>query len=307
MSTARRSRPGHADLWRGREADRRARRDQPADRRRRVRRLRRPERLRQVVAAQAGVGPGSANSGNVIVAQQEVNAPIKIVGMAFQNPNLLPWRTTLRNVMLPVEIVEPHRSRWRRRARRLCGAGARRCCGRSGWPISRTRCLATVRRHAAARLALPRADARAVAAAARRAVRRARCLHPRGIMGRAAGLWMERRFTVMLVTHDLREALYLSDTIYVMSARPGRILVRHHGRFPAAADARQHLRAGIRRSARRIARPHLRSTRGDGHPGVTACRASRSRRASGRGMASVRAAQETSRPARASRVRRTAC
>jgi NitT/TauT family transport system ATP-binding protein len=40
-------------------------------------------------------------------------------------------------------------------------------------------------------------------------------------------LWMEKRFTVILVTHDLREALYLADTIYVMSARPGRILVRH--------------------------------------------------------------------------------
>ena len=34
--------------------------------------------------------------------------------MAFQAPTLLPWRTTLENLLLPLEIVEPHRSRMRR-------------------------------------------------------------------------------------------------------------------------------------------------------------------------------------------------
>src|SRR5579872_7502435 len=51
--------------------------------------------------------------GGVIVAGQEVSAPIKIVGMAFQNPIMLPWRTTLDNVLLPLEIVEPHASQFR--------------------------------------------------------------------------------------------------------------------------------------------------------------------------------------------------
>jgi ABC-type nitrate/sulfonate/bicarbonate transport system ATPase subunit len=58
-----------------------------------------------------------ATSGNIIVAQREVNAPIKIVGMAFQNPNLLPWRTVIDNVLLPLEIVEPHRHQFRQRRR----------------------------------------------------------------------------------------------------------------------------------------------------------------------------------------------
>jgi ABC-type nitrate/sulfonate/bicarbonate transport system ATPase subunit len=36
-------------------------------------------------------------------------------------------------------------------------------------------------------------------------------------------LWQRLNFTVILVTHDLREAAFLADTIHVMSARPGRI------------------------------------------------------------------------------------
>ena len=37
-------------------------------------------------------------------------------------------------------------------------------------------------------------------------------------------LWQEKRFTVVLVTHDLREAVFLADTVYCMSKRPGRII-----------------------------------------------------------------------------------
>src|SRR5258708_31549259 len=54
------------------------------------------------------------SAGRIEVAGKEVNGPLKIVGMAFQNPTLLPWRTTLSNVMLPLEIVEPHCSRLKR-------------------------------------------------------------------------------------------------------------------------------------------------------------------------------------------------
>ena len=39
-------------------------------------------------------------------------------------------------------------------------------------------------------------------------------------------LWTLHRFTVVLVTHDLREAAFLADTVYVMSKRPGKILAR---------------------------------------------------------------------------------
>ena len=45
-------------------------------------------------------------------------------------------------------------------------------------------------------------------------------------------LWLKRRPTVILVTHDLREAVYLADTIYIFSARPGRVLSRTEVSFP---------------------------------------------------------------------------
>ena len=53
------------------------------------------------------------SKGTVLVDGRQVSGPLKITGMAFQSSSLLPWRTTLDNVLLPLEIVEPHRSNFR--------------------------------------------------------------------------------------------------------------------------------------------------------------------------------------------------
>ena len=49
-------------------------------------------------------------SGALTVDGKHVQGPLKSVGMAFQNSNLLPWRNALENVLLPLEIVQPYRN-----------------------------------------------------------------------------------------------------------------------------------------------------------------------------------------------------
>jgi NitT/TauT family transport system ATP-binding protein len=49
-------------------------------------------------------------------------------------------------------------------------------------------------------------------------------------------LWTVQRFNVILVTHDLREAAYLADTVYVMSKRPGRIVATKRIDLPRPRD-----------------------------------------------------------------------
>ncbi|MEM1946885.1 MAG: ATP-binding cassette domain-containing protein, partial [Candidatus Caldarchaeum sp.] len=55
--------------------------------------------------------------GEVCVNGRVVDKPLSIVGMAFQNPVLLPWRTVLQNILLPLEVVEPHKSQFAVRRR----------------------------------------------------------------------------------------------------------------------------------------------------------------------------------------------
>ena len=162
--------------------------------------------------------------GVVEVAGKTVNGPVSIAGMAFQNPTLLPWRSTRQNVMLPLEVVEPHASRLARHRKAyeekadalLASVGLDGFGDRSPWELSggmqqrASLCRALIHEPDLLMLDEPFA---ALDAFTREE-----------LWGVLQALWMERRFTVILVTHDLREAVYLADTIHVMSARPGRIV-----------------------------------------------------------------------------------
>ena len=161
--------------------------------------------------------------GVVTVAGDRVTKPVSIVGMAFQNPTMLPWRTTLDNILLPLEVVDRHRHRLRRhkaeyvaKAEKLLetvglkGFGSKYPWQLSGGMQQRANlCRALI--HEPELLMLD---------------------EPFGALDSFTReeLWCVIRdlhaaqgVTIVLVTHDLREATFLADKIFVMSARPGRI------------------------------------------------------------------------------------
>jgi NitT/TauT family transport system ATP-binding protein len=174
--------------------------------------------------------------GTVQVAGEHVTRPVKIAGMAFQAPTLLPWRTTLDNLLLPLEIVEPHRRDIRRRrsdyvARAeqllasvgLGGMGSKFPWELSGGMQQRTSlCRALIHEPQLLMLDEPFAALDAFTREELWCVIR--------------DLHAARKITVILVTHDLREAVFLADRVFVMSARPGRILVERPIDLPRPRD-----------------------------------------------------------------------
>jgi NitT/TauT family transport system ATP-binding protein len=162
--------------------------------------------------------------GALTVEGKPVTGPLKSVGMAFQNSNLLPWRNALENVLLPLEIVEPYRrdfskDKYAAKAKALLeSVGLHGFTEKHPWELSggmqqRTSiCRALIHEPEILLLDEPFG---ALDAFTREELWCA-----------LRDLQAARKVTVMLVTHDLREAVFLADTVYVMSSRPGRIVRR---------------------------------------------------------------------------------
>lgn len=162
--------------------------------------------------------------GSVLVDGKEVAGPVKIVGMAFQNANLLPWRTVTENILLPLEIVEPYRGQFRAKKQEyrarvenlLSIVGLQGFGDRYPWELSggmqqrASLCRSLIHEPKLLMLDEPFAALDAFTREELWCVLR--------------DVWQRLNFTVILVTHDLREAVFLADTIHVMSARPGRII-----------------------------------------------------------------------------------
>ena len=173
-------------------------------------------------------------SGTLTFEGRPISGPLQSVGMAFQNSNLLPWRNALENVLLPLEIVEPYRrdfskQKYAPKARALLeSVGLAGFTDKHPWELSggmqqRTSiCRALIHEPEVLLLDEPFG---ALDAFTREELWQAlRDLHA------------ARQVTVMLVTHDLREAVFLADTVYVMSSRPGRIVRRCAVPFPRPRD-----------------------------------------------------------------------
>jgi len=173
-------------------------------------------------------------AGELTVEGRRVAGPLKSVGMAFQNSNLLPWRTALDNVLLPLEIVQPYRSDFSRQKYAPKAQALLESVGLGGftqkhpWELSggmqqRTSiCRALIHEPEILMLDEPFG---ALDAFTREELWCA-----------LRDLQAERKVTVMLVTHDLREAVFLADTVYVMSSRPGRIVRRREIDIPRPRD-----------------------------------------------------------------------
>ena len=113
----------------------------------------------------------------------------------------------------------------------------RRHFGRLGLAgFEATRPGPALRRDAPARRLPPHADGGPPGAAARRAVRLARCDHSGGDAVLARRRPRAGRHTVLLVTHDVEEALYLSDRVLVLTLRPASVADRIETEAPRAAD-----------------------------------------------------------------------
>lgn len=174
--------------------------------------------------------------GTISVAGEVVRRPVKIAGMAFQAPTLLPWRTILDNLMLPLEIVEPHRSRLRtnkaeyvERAEALLEqVGLRGMSGKFPWELSggmqqrASLCRALIHEPKLLMLDEPFGALDAFTREELWCVIR--------------DLHAAQKVTVILVTHDLREAVFLADRIVCMSARPGRVIAERVVDLPRPRD-----------------------------------------------------------------------
>ena len=159
----------------------------------------------------------SKTSGTLSIEDQAVDGPRRDVGIMFQKPLLLEWRRVLDNVLLPVEIYQLNQQEYEAKARRLLStAGLKDFFRKYPWELSGGM---------QQRVALCRALVAEPSLLLMDEPFGALDTLTRQKMGfELLRLWEEWKSTVLFVTHDIDEAVMLSDRVLVMSSRPGRIL-----------------------------------------------------------------------------------
>lgn len=157
------------------------------------------------------------DQGEVWLHGERVVSPRDSVGMAFQNPVLLEWRSILENVILPLEIVAPRMPRAQRVERAMA---LLEMVGLKGFEGKRPSELS--------------GGMRQRASLCRAIVHKPKVLimdEPFGALDNFTreDLWQTMRdlraqepFTCVLITHDLRESVFLGDQVIVLSGRPAR-------------------------------------------------------------------------------------
>jgi NitT/TauT family transport system ATP-binding protein len=184
------------------------------------------------------------DEGSVLIQATQVAGPDARVGLAFQEPRLLPWRTVLDNVAFPLELAGWERGRREARAREL---------------LDRVGVVGFERAHPAQLSG---------GLSQRVGIARALALGPPVLLLdepfsaldsltrdrlnlELLRLWEATGSTVVLVTHSIPEAVFLADRVLVLSPRPGRLIADipvdlPRPRDPAAVDTAGFSAAAIR-------------------------------------------------------------
>jgi NitT/TauT family transport system ATP-binding protein len=162
----------------------------------------------------AGLLP--ATEGQVLYEGQPVIGPRRSAGFVFQKANLMPWRTVLENIILPLELTDITQELARQKAQEMV-----ELVGLSGFEDSLPRDLSggMAQRVAIARSLIHDPDVLFLDEpfGALDALTRERM----GI--ELLRIWHARRKTVIMVTHSISEALFLADRVMVLSQRPGQL------------------------------------------------------------------------------------
>jgi NitT/TauT family transport system ATP-binding protein len=163
----------------------------------------------------AGLLP--ASDGAALLRGSPITGPRRDIGVVFQAPVLFPWRTVLDNVLLPIDVQRLGRERHAPIARDLLAlVGLAGFEERYPWELSggMQQRVAIVRAlvHDPAMLLMDEPFG-ALDAMTREQMN-----------VELQRIWLERRKTVLFITHSIAEAVFLADRVLVMTARPGRIM-----------------------------------------------------------------------------------
>ncbi|MCQ8783488.1 ABC transporter ATP-binding protein [Mangrovibrevibacter kandeliae] len=175
----------------------------------------------------AGLIP--ATSGEISIEGRPVREPPDDVGIVFQSPVLLAWRSVLGNVMLPVDVRRLDRARYRERALQLLEtAGLKGFETRYPWQLS-----GGMQQRAAICRALVHDPAILLMDEPFGALDAMTREHMNVELQRIHGATGK---TILFITHSIPEAVFLADRVVVMSPRPGRIEAVYDVELPRPRD-----------------------------------------------------------------------